>query len=327
MEQRSNFDSIMETRDNFKKKAKSKSQMSRRFFLSAWTKKVIFVSIIIGFVSCQINQKQIPHLSTTLSPYLEELGIVPSYLPKDFVQIETYTKLETELDDIQVYTGIGKQGNTSGYWMQIGSTFILTTLEKDESLNVCRDTIRHKFSGDTTMIAFELIHNLSTDEIQYIWLDGNSNRSEKAVIINIDFPLRPGKMFPDLTVEQLNGEKLSFNDFEGKYVIVNWWQTTCGPCIAEMPGFNKLVEQYKETPNVVFIAIAHNNKDDVTRFLERREFDYIQTLANNDAAKLFGDSYPKHIIINSEGKIVHYSIGGGPNTYLEIEKIIKGLLE
>ena len=287
---------------------------------------IVFGLITIGVMSCQMNQKQIPYLSTILSPYSEELDIVPSSLPKSFFQAETYTKLETGLDDIQIYIGIGKQGNTTGHWMQIGTTFILTTLKKDESLNIYRDTIMHKFSGDTTMIAFELIHHLSTDEIQYIWLDEDSNRSEKAVIINIDFPLRAGKIFPDLTIEQLNGEMLSFNDLIGNIVVVNWWQTTCGPCIVEMPGLNKLVEQYKEK-DIVFIAIAHNNKEDVARFLDSREFDYIQTLANNDAVELFGDSYPVHLIINPEGKICSFLRGGSENRYLEIDSILKGLLE
>ena len=288
-----------------------------------------FVIVTIGifaFLSCRMNQNQVPYLSATLSPYSEELNIIPSSLPKAFFQAETYAKLETGLNDIQIHTGSGKQGNTSGYWMQIESTFILTTLKKDESLNICRDTIRHKFSGDTTMIAFELIHHLSTDEIQYIWLDENNNRSEKAVIINIDFPLKAGKIFPDLTIEQLNGEMLSFNDLIGKIVVVNWWQTTCAPCIAEMPGLNILVEKYKEN-DIVFIAIADNNKEDIARFLESREFGYIQTLSNNDAAKLFGDSYPVHVIINSKGKICSFSRGGSENKYLEIDTILKGLLE
>jgi len=335
MVQYSNFDRTMEASHHFtcasrsasKKGASSKRQMNGRFFLRTWTEGLIFVLIIIGLVSCQMNQKEIPYLSTKLSPYSDELGIVPSSLPKSFFQAETYAKLETGLDDFQVHTGIGKQGNHSGYWMQIETTFMLTSLKKDESLNICRDTIRHKFSGDTTMITFELIHHLSTDEIQYIWLDADNNRSEKAIIINIDHPLRAGKMFPNLTVEQLNGGKLSFNELIGKTVVVNWWHTGCGPCIAEMPGFNKLVEQYKENSNVVFVAIAHNKKDDVARFLESREFNYIQTLANENAVKLFKDSYPVNLIINSEGKICDFSRGGHENKYLEIEKVLNGLLE
>ena len=296
-------------------------------------KVVVFVIVAVGLVtlvSFGINQNQVPYLSIKLSPYSEDLNLVPSNLPKDFFKIETYTKLETGLEDFKIYVGTGE---TSVYWMKIESLLgepfsVGMKMEKDESLNIRRNTINHKFNGDSAMIAFEMIHYLSTDEIQYIWLDDNNNRSEKLIIIPLDYPLKKGKEFlPDLTVELLNGEKLSFNDLIGKTIVVNWWATTCAPCIVEMPGLNKLVEQYKENPNVVFIAIAHDKKEDVTRFLESREYDYIQTLSNNDAVELFGESYPKHVIINSERRISYYSIGGGQNTYLEIEKNIKELLE
>lgn len=297
-------------------------------------KKDIFVLLTIGFVtlvSCQMNQKQVQYLSTNLSSYSEELGLVPSHFSKEFVQVETYAKLETGLDDCLVYVGTGKQGETPLYWIKIesslGNPFLLRGLSKDDPLNICSDTIMYKFSGDSTMIAFELIHHLSTDVIQYIWLDGNNDRSEKVTIIRLDHPLREGKKFPDLTVEQLNGEKLSFNELIGKTILVNWWQTTCAPCIAEMPGFNKLVEQYEESSNVVFIAIAHNKKEEVTCFLENQEFNYIQTLANEEAVKLFEESYPLNLIIDSDGKIYNFSRGGHANKYLEIENILKKLLE
>ena len=289
---------------------------------------IVFVSITIGVMSCQMNHKEIQYLSTTLSPYSEELEIVPSSLPKTFFQAETYAKLETGLDDIQVYAGIGKQGDYSGYWMKIGPVFMLTGLKnKDETLNICKDTVIHKFSGDTTMVVFEIIHHLSTDEIQYIWLDENNNRSIKAIIIPLDHPLQEGKKFPDLFVEQLNGEILSFNDLIGKTVVINWWNIACAPCVAEIPGFNKLVEQYAGNPNVVFYAIAEHQKEEIIHFLESREFNYIQTLANEDAVKLFGKSYPVHVIIDSEGIIAHFARGGSEYQYIEIEKILKELLE
>jgi len=252
-------------------------------------------------------------------------------------RFKTFAKMETGIDSLQFHIGTGKRGDIPFFWtiaesslfgrtVRITSTFNMKNI--DTSLNICRDTIKFdKLSGDSIMIMFEVIYHLSTDEIQYIWLDGNNNRSEKTVLISLDFPLKEGKKFPDLTVEQLNGEKLSFDDFIGKTIVINWWQTACAPCIAEMPGFNKLVEQYKRNPNVVFIAIADNNKEQVIRFLENREFNYIQTLGNEDILKIFGDSYPKNVIIDSTGKICHYSKAGYPDKYLEIEKVLKTLLE
>ncbi len=289
----------------------------------------IMITIAISFVSFRMNQNQVPYLSTKLSPY-SGFSLMSS------IKMETSAKIETGIgESLELHIGTGKQGNVPLYWMMIESSlfpgrFVSAFDESkniDMSLNICRDTIKHVFRGDSVMIAFEMIHHLSTNEIQYIWLDGNNNRSEKAIFIPLDNPLQKGKKFPDLTVEQLNGEKLSFSDLAGKIVVINWWATTCGPCIAEMPGFNKLVEQYKENPNVVFIAIAQDKKERVTGFLEKNKFNYIQTLANNDAIKLFGTAMPVNVVINSAGRICHHSRGGYSDKYLEIERIIKGLVE
>ena len=291
-----------------------------------------FGLLVIGFVvlvSCQKNGNQAQYFSAMLSPYSEELDIMNDR----FLTVETFASLETGAGGFfQVYIGTGKQlGEQPIYWLKmeslIGTTTSVFTIDKDSSLNICRDTIKRNFKNDSEMIVLEFIHHLSTNEIQYIWLDENGRRSEKPVIIPLDRPLQRGKQFPNLTVEQLNGEKLSFNDLMGKTVVVNWWSTNCSPCINEMPGFNKLVEQYKENPNVVFIAIADNKKEQITHFLENREFNYIQTLSNEDVLKMFGDTYPINIVIDSTGKIYNYSIGGHPDKYLEIEQVLKKLLK
>jgi thiol-disulfide isomerase/thioredoxin len=303
-------------------------------------KKLIVCALItIGLftiVSFGQNQNQVPYLSTKFSPYSVELNFVLNEILKlSQINAEKFAKIDAGLEDFLISIVTGKQGNMPLYLIQtevLSSnqnrlTYLDMSKGKDETLNLFRDTVKIKLKDESEMIAFEIVHHLATDEIQYIWLDGNNNRNEKVVFISLDHPLREKKNFPELTVEQLNGEKLSFNDLIGKTVIINWWATTCGPCIAEMPGFNKIKEQYKENPNIVFIAIAHNTKEQVSRFLENREFNYIQTLASAEAIKLFGNSYPKHVIINSAGKICFYSTGGSHNTTLEIERKIRELLE
>ena len=323
MERHSKFDRVMEARNHFKNGANLKNQISRRFFLRARTKGVVFVSIIIGIVSCQMKQKHIPYLSTTLSLYSEELNFIPSFV----FQLETYTELETGLDDIQIYTGIGSRDEISSYWVKVGPAFTTISLKKDEALNICRDTVKYKFDGDTTMIAFELIHHLTTDEVQYIWLDENSNRNEKAKIIYLDHPLKKGKEFPDLTVELLNGEQVSFKDFVGKTVVVNWWFVGCPPCMAEIPGLNNLVEQYKGNSNIVFLSIVNSRREEINDFLESSEFNYIHSLANADARRILGGTYPVHIIINSKGIINSFAKGGGTDAHLKIDSNLKKLLE
>jgi len=284
---------------------------------------IVFVLITIGVMSCMTNQNQNPYLSTKLSPYSEEAG----FFIDGFV-LEMYAKLETGLEDFQIYVGTGKLGDRSLSFTKVESLSGInhSSFRQMRRNKISSDTVKISI-GDSALIALEIIHHPSTNEIQYIWLDGNNNRSEKFIITSLDHPLKEGKIFPDLTVEMLNGEKLSFNDFVGKNVVISWWHTSCAPCIAKMPGYNKLVEQYKDNSDVVFVAIAHERKERLTLFLENNEFKFIQTLANEEAQNIFGMTFPKTVIVNSERKIFYYSSGGGEYSYLFVENALKGLLE
>ena len=345
MVQYSNLDRAMEARDHFKNEASLKNLIRGENVKEVDFKMknvIVFLLLSIWLMSTLTVQCQVPYFSTTLSPYSNELNIV--HIP---FKIETYAELEGLP---YAYIGTGMQGDTAFFWMMIDFYVELSNraaadmpaeiskaivasfaarkhfeyfpIDKEEALHIRRDTIRYKYNNENDMFVLEIIHHLSTGEVQHIWLDDNNNRSEKAVTMPIDQSLKIGKKFPDLTVEKLNGEKLSINDLVGKTVIINWWATHCGPCIAKMPGFNKLVEQYKENPDIVFIAISYDSKERVTRFLENKEFNYIQTLGSKDVLKIFGNAFPVDVIINSEGTISFHSRSGDTDKYLEIEKVI-----
>lgn len=53
-----------------------------------------------------------------------------------------------------------------------------------------------------------------------------------------------GSSLPDFSVEDLQGHPLSSADLRGKVVLVDFWATWCQPCKKEMPGYQKLVDQY-----------------------------------------------------------------------------------
>ena len=49
----------------------------------------------------------------------------------------------------------------------------------------------------------------------------------------------------DFIAKDLNGNIYKLSDFRGKVVVLNFWFTKCGPCVAEMPALNELVAFYK----------------------------------------------------------------------------------
>lgn len=61
---------------------------------------------------------------------------------------------------------------------------------------------------------------------------------------------------PDFTLPSLDGRNVSLSDFLGKKVIlIDFWATTCQPCLVEMPHVVALYEKYKDRGFVV-IAVA-----------------------------------------------------------------------
>ena len=137
--------------------------------------------------------------------------------------------------------------------------------------------------------------------------------------------LSVGAAAPDFTVQKLDGGSVSLRSVEGKVVVINSWATYCAPCVAEMPGLNNLVQKYSSA-EVVFLAIAWNTEKDLRAFLEQREFRYQQTLANPQTTTIFGEAFPRHVIVDVRGNIVFDRIGGAVDIYRELDEEIAALI-
>lgn len=137
--------------------------------------------------------------------------------------------------------------------------------------------------------------------------------------------LNIGFTAPSFYFSPLEGDSLNINDFKGKLVVINLWAKWCSACFMEMPQLNQLVEKYKNS-NVVFLALAPDNKEDILKVLENRKFDYSIGLISYDLAnKFFGgnSAYPQHIIIDRSGKVIFRQFGAATNDIEMLGKIIE----
>jgi len=55
-----------------------------------------------------------------------------------------------------------------------------------------------------------------------------------------------GENAPTISGQLMNGEAFDLKDLKGKYVLVDFWGSWCGPCMVEMPGIKMLQEKYKD---------------------------------------------------------------------------------
>ena len=113
----------------------------------------------------------------------------------------------------------------------------------------------------------------------------------------------------DWTLQTLDGESVTFGDFQGQVVVLNFWATWCGPCKKEMPTLQVLYDSLK-TEGVAFLMVSKEDAETVRVFLEKEEYDmpfYIRT--GIAPADVQSRSIPATFIIDSEGTVVFKETG------------------
>jgi peroxiredoxin len=85
---------------------------------------------------------------------------------------------------------------------------------------------------------------------------------------------------PDFAVTTLDGKTFRLSDFRGKRVIVDSWATWCGPCVEEMPHFNKLRSDVPED-QLAIVGVSKESESDIRKFLETHRMDYPAASTNS----------------------------------------------
>jgi thiol-disulfide isomerase/thioredoxin len=102
--------------------------------------------------------------------------------------------------------------------------------------------------------------------------------------------------------------------FRGKPLVVNFWASWCGPCVAEMPELSNLHQKYS-AKGVNFVGIAVDTPQNVQGFLARVKVDYPLVVAGfggGDLARQFGDAQgalPFTVVIDANGKVRSTTLG------------------
>ena len=121
-----------------------------------------------------------------------------------------------------------------------------------------------------------------------------------------------GKPAPDFQVTDLTGEALSLKDYRGQIVLLDFWATWCGPCIAEMPKIKRTYEKYKDQ-NFQIIGISlDRSTEPLTAYIEKEGLAWKHHWDENrdirNLYKVWG--IPTAFLIDGEGIIQKASLGG-----------------
>jgi len=139
-----------------------------------------------------------------------------------------------------------------------------------------------------------------------------------------------GKVAPEWTAKDVNGNKVSLSDFKGKYVMIDVWATWCGPCRNEIPHYARIADKYKGK-NIQFVSISLDSKERGWKAFIAKEknaaIQLIDTRASNSPLAIKYDvrGIPRFILINPEGRIEEWQAPrpSDPN----LDKLLSSLLK
>ncbi|MHC1779608.1 MAG: thioredoxin-like domain-containing protein [Bacteroidales bacterium] len=151
----------------------------------------------------------------------------------------------------------------------------------------------------------------------------------KAVKNRIDgsFASAVGKQCPPVvTKNTLDGSLFNIESLRGKYLIIDFWGTWCGPCVAGIPHMKAFREKHKD--KIELLGISNDRSFDVWKnFVTKNEMNYPNILCGNGeeefVSKFNVQGFPTKILIDPQGKILFRDSGEKEDFYTKIEEFIR----
>ena len=211
-----------------------------------------------------------------------------------------------EIDPIQIQKSFSEWSAYQSKNIMLSRDFLaLDALSKEIS--------KESFLDQLSNGNFIPIRLKSEDSIYYYKLfeiNPNSDTSIKATINQIGFDaLKNYKMegtpFPKFSFTDLNGNEVSNETMKGKIIVIKCWYIHCTPCIREFPQVNRLVQEYKDRKDILFISLAEDSPEQSKAFLAKKPLSYavIPDMKIYMNEKLDLNAFPTHFILNKKGLI------------------------
>jgi thiol-disulfide isomerase/thioredoxin len=195
--------------------------------------------------------------------------------------------------------------------------------EPDANMELIKKVIdKSKDKRNSTLIEYNLYYTLSRNDmyknkykemmiegaekmLKTDNIDGWIKRSAPSLVQSLQ--IADMEYAPDFTFTDVNGKQHSLSDYKGKWVLVDFWGTWCGPCRGETPFLVETYEEFKNN-NFEIISISTDRAvSEVTEYMKEHNMNWVNTIeldgyADGIVEKYGVSSFPTLHLITPDGK-------------------------
>jgi thiol-disulfide isomerase/thioredoxin len=140
-----------------------------------------------------------------------------------------------------------------------------------------------------------------------------------SLTVNLFEILKVGEVAPNFTVPRLagkgKGDQLRLADYRGRFVLLDFWATWCGPCLAEMPALKDIQKSFGANPRFALISLACDQKDEAPRQYIRENgliwtHGFAGELTTSVGLSYHVRSIPATFLIGPDGRILAKNLRG-----------------
>jgi len=130
-----------------------------------------------------------------------------------------------------------------------------------------------------------------------------------------------GRLAPAFRLVSLAQKPVQLRNFRGKVVVLDFWETSCAPCVKAMPQLQQLQDQYGDKVVVIGVLLDPGASERAQGILRRQQARYLNVLgtkAEQSAYQVIG--FPRYVVLDKEGKVLLDKEGG-----LHMEAVAKAV--